>query len=83
MPGVKAVGSIRRAIRPVLFRGRMAGVLCMPRARGGAVVLSDECYALMQWEDDVAGSGCGYCLHAVRARADGVAGPKTYWCCIR
>ena len=37
----------------VLSAERMAGIVRAARAIG-AVVLSDECYALMQWEDDVA-----------------------------
>ncbi len=55
VPGVKAVwvNSPCNPTGEVLSAERMAGIVRAARAIG-AVVLSDECYALMQWEDDVA-----------------------------
>ena len=55
VPGVKAVwvNSPCNPTGEVLSAEQMAGIVRAARAIG-AVVLSDECYALMQWEDDVA-----------------------------
>lgn len=55
VPGVKAVwvNSPCNPTGEVLSAEQMAGIVRVARAIG-AVVLSDECYALMQWEDDVA-----------------------------
>ncbi len=47
------VNSLCNPTGEVLSAEQMAGIVRAARAIG-AVVLSDECYALMQWEDDVA-----------------------------
>ena len=87
VPGVKAiwVNSPCNPTGEVLSAEQMAGIVRAARAIG-AVVLSDECYALMQWEDDVAEADADTLAStpcALRADVCGGSARRRTWCCIR
>ena len=75
VPGVKAVwvNSPCNPTGEVYSAERMAGIVVAAREIG-AVVLSDECYALMQWRDadSLASTPCALCDDVCLGSAEGV-----------